>query len=269
MAQFAYIRVSTQAQSYDRQEYQLKEYFKKNGIDSKDIKIVEEKITSYTSFRERAIYPIIKKSNPGDIIYVCQLDRLGRTVEDIIQLVKFADSLDIELWSIKDGSRITYKTQTGKMMLTLLAMVAEMERELRAERCRAGMEAAKEELKKNGRRISRISGKEQTRFGRPADGIDKNTGKPYWDMSAVSEASGRAKQEAAIMWKEKSQAVKFAHRKRAEGWGIIQIAEELGKLYDEFAAMDGNSNPYSTPTGCKPTKGTVSKWCREMNPLAV
>lgn len=269
MARFAYIRVSTQAQSYDRQEYQLTEYFKKNGIDSKDIKIVEEKITSYTSFRERAIYPIIKKSNPGDIIYVCQLDRLGRTVEDIIQLVKFADHLDVELWSIKDGSRITYKTQTGKMMLTLLAMVAEMERELRAERCRAGMEAAKEEIRKSGRRISRISGKVQTRFGRPSDGIDPKTGKPYWDMTEACEAAAKAKQEAAILWREQSQAVRFTRRKRAEGWGITQIADELGKLYDENATTDDSSNPYATPTGCKPTKGTVSRWCREMNPLAV
>lgn len=267
MARYAYIRVSSSNQSYDRQEYQLTEYFNKNGINSTDIKIIEEKITSYTSFRQRAIYPIIKNAHPGDIIYVCQLDRLGRTVEDIIQLVKFADSLDVELWSIKDGSRITYKTQGGKMMLTLLAMVAEMERELRSERCRAGMEAAKEEIRKNGIRISRISGKEQTKFGRPADGIDKKTGKPYWDMSAASEASAKAKQDAAIIWREHSNAVKFVQRKKAEGWGILQITEELGKLFDEFASSD--ANPYGTPTGCKPTKGTVSKWCREMSQIVV
>lgn len=269
MARFAYIRVSTQAQSYDRQVYQLTEYFSKNGIDAKDIKIVEEKITSYTSFRERAVYPVLRNAQPGDIIYVCQLDRLGRTVEDIIQLVKFADGKDVELWSIKDGMQITYKTQTGKMMLTLLAMVAEMERELRAERCRAGMEAAKEELAENGRRISHISGREQTRFGRPADGIEPKTGKPFWNMSAANEASCRAKQDAAIIWRETSKAVAFASRRRAEGWGVVQITEELGRLYDEFASTDGSTNPYATPKGCKPSKGTVSKWCREMNPLAV
>lgn len=84
------------------------------------------------------------------------------------------------------------------------------------------------------------------------------------------EASARKRTDNAIIWRDESQAVKFAHRRRAEGWGIVQIAEELGKLFDENAPLypDGG-NPYGTPTGCKPTKGTVSKWCREMNPLAV
>lgn len=257
MKQIGYIRVSSEKQSYARQQHDLAEYFKRMSIDPANVEFVQEKITSYTTFKERAIYPILKKAQPGDIIYICQLDRLGRTVEDIIQLVKFADAQGVELQAIKEGQRITYNTTTGKMLLTLLAMVAEMERELRAERCQSGIEAAKEEIAKNGYRISRSSGKRQTRWG-------NNKG---CDMSAAVEASVHNRTNAAIGWRENSRAVKFVRRKRAEGWGIVQITEELGKLFDENASAGGGINPYGTPNGCKPQKGTVSRWCREMDML--
>lgn len=258
MALFAYIRVSSQKQSYDRQKLELDNYFNTHGISTHGIKYVQEKITSYTTFKERAIYPILKNGKPGDIVYVCQLDRLGRTVEDIIHLVKFADEKGIELQTA-DGFRVTYTTPQGKMMLTLLAMVAEMERELRAERCQSGTDAAIKELKENGFRISRVSGKVQTRWGN-AKGCD---------MSAANAASCQAKQDAAILWREQSKAISFVRRKKAEGWSVTQITEELGSLYDENHSSDPNSkNPYGTPKGCKPCKGTVSKWIREIGVIS-
>lgn len=112
------------------------------------------------------------------------------------------------------------------------------------------------------------TGRECSRLGRPADGMDEN-GKPYWDLSAANAASAAARTDAAISWRDSSQAVKFVRRKKAEGWGVVQITEELGKLYNEFASNESSTNPYATPNGCKPQKGTVSRWCREMNPIAI
>lgn len=126
----------------------------------------------------------------------------------------------------------------------------------------------RKKMQQNGERWVSKTGRECDRLGRPADGVDKN-GKPYWDVSAMVDAASAARQEAAILWREQSKAVIFVRRKKAEGWTLTQITDELGKLYDEFAATDGSANPYATPNGCKPSKGTVSKWCREMNPLAV
>lgn len=130
---------------------------------------------------------------------------------------------------------------------------------------RINTKVALEERKKlveQGQTWTSRSGRECSRLGRPADSIDEN-GKPYWDLSAANEASCIAKQEAAILWREQSKAYKRAQRKRTEGWSITQITADLSELYDE------DPQGYCTPNGCKPTKGTVSKWCREMNPLAV
>lgn len=157
---------------------------------------------------------------------------------------------------------------TDRTVLTIVFAIWERQ----AMQGRIKTQVALNELKKKEQRgeiwISK-SGRECYRLGRPADGIDKKTGKPYWDMSAASEASCKAKQDTAILWREQSKAVMFVRRKRAEGWGVVQITEELGKLYDEFASTESSTNPYATPNGCKPQKGTVSRWCREMNPIAI
>jgi len=117
--------------------------------------------------------------------------------------------------------------------------------------------------------------KRGVRLGRPADYVDEN-GKEHYDLSAANEASARARIERRILWIEQSSAVKFARRKRAENWTIADIVEELGALYDvEQAKIDASPddekrvNPYGTPSGCKSSKGTISKWLRESNPLLV
>ena len=265
MALYAYIRVSSEKQSYARQFYQFNEYFDRCGIDKDKVQFIEEKITTYTSFKQRAIYPILRNAKEGDIIFACQVDRFGRTVDDLIQLVDYADSREIELQALKESMRVTRKTPIGKMILTMMATAAEMERDNFAERRRYGIKAAISEIKENGGRISRVSGKTQSRWGNA-----KGTDETKRIMAIAREASCQAKVDAMIAWREESKAVKFALRKRAEGWGVTQITEELGQLYDDNTPKDSDGvNPYATPNGYKPSKGTVSKWLREANPLVL
>lgn len=85
-----------------------------------------------------------------------------------------------------------------------------------------------------------------------------------------------AKVNKAVDFLEKSSAVKFARRKRAENLPIIEITAELGQLYDDeqekIDALPDKKrypNPYGTPTGCKPSKGTISRWLSKANPLVL
>lgn len=133
---------------------------------------------------------------------------------------------------------------------------------------RVALEERKKMQEKGQTWISK-TGRECDRLGRPADGIDEQ-GKPYWDVSAMVEAAAQKRSEAAILWMEGSKAVERARAKRAAGWKIDDIVRDLGELYDQNIPADPkHKNPYGTANGCKPTKGTVSKWCREMNPIAV
>lgn len=252
MKKTAYIRVSTEKQNFDRQVYTFKEYFHANGIDPDQVEYVSEKITSHTTFKERRIYKVIQQSQPGDIIYACQLDRFGRSVQDVLDLVDFAMEKGVELVTL-DGHKIENRTPMGKMMLTMLAAFAEMERSLRSERCQAGFEAMKEELRVNGYRISRRSGKIQTRIGN-AKGVD---------MSAAQEVAAQQKTDAKLAWKEESIAYKWVMQKIAAGVPRTQIIEEFNHLHDLQPEI------FCTRTGKKLTKGLLSHWVSHASELAV
>ena len=114
--------------------------------------------------------------------------------------------------------------------------------------------------------ISR-AGNLTTKLGRPADGVNEK-GEEYWDLSQAHDAASMAHKEARIEFAETSQAVRFAVRKRAEGWRLTEIVEELGKLFDENA-NNKTDNPYGTRKGCRPTKGVVSRWLSEANEIAI
>lgn len=252
MARICYIRVSTQSQTYDRQMGDFNKYFDRMGMSWDGVEIVSEKITSHTRFTERAIYPTLKKASEGDIIYVCQLDRLGRTMVDILELVDYAVKRGVILLTIDNGYQLENKTAMGKLYLGMVSAMAEAERELRAERCQAGMDAALEEIKRNGYRTTK-RGTIQTRWGN-AKGCD---------MSAANEASCRAKQDAMILWREQSKGYKWVQAQVMKGKTRALILEEFNELHET------DPENYSTREGKPLSKGVLSKWCREMNPLAV
>lgn len=257
MALYAYIRVSSEKQSYDRQLYQLNEYFDRCGVDKDKVQFIEEKITSYTSFRQRAIYPVLKSAKEGDMVYACQVDRFGRTVEDLIQLVDYADERGVELQSLKESMRVTRKTPIGKMILTMMATAAEMERDNFAERRQYGIKAAKEEIAKNGYRISRISGRTQTKWGNA-----KGTEQTAKIMETAREAAAIMRAEAKMKWKQDSVAYKWVMEKHACGWARNMIIEEFNKLHGLQPTV------FCTREGKPMSKGILSKWINEANPLA-
>ncbi|MCM1142415.1 MAG: recombinase family protein [Muribaculum sp.] len=149
---------------------------------------------------------------------------------------------------------------TDRTVLTMVFAMWERQAMMGRINTRIALEERKKQLRENGSFISK-SGNICTHLGRPA--LIDDDGNEYYDMSAAVEAASRLRSDNAIAWREQSKAVKFALRKRAEGWGVLQIADELGKLYEDSPEV------YCTPKGCKPSKGTISKWLRESNPLAV
>lgn len=257
MARYAYIRVSTQQQSYERQEYKLKGYFNRERIDTTDIIYISEKITSRTEFTERKIYPILAKGKSGDIVYVASLDRLGRTQLDILSLVRYAVDKGITLLTVDNGQRLENKTPMGKLYLSLVSAFAESERELITERVQEGVTAARDEIARNGVRTTR-KGTVQTRWGNA-----KGTKKTKHIMAIANEASCIAKQEASIQWREQSRGYNWVRAQLAKGKSRKLILEE----FNEMHTLDPEN--YSTREGKPLSKGVLSKWCREMNPLAV
>lgn len=134
-----YARVSTTAQNLDIQI----ETLNKTGCE----KIYTEK---ESGVKER---PVLKELlsfiRGGDTLVVYKLDRLGRSVRELLAMVDDLREKEISLVAIQDSIDAT--TPSGKMMLQMMAILVEYERNLIIERCQTGRKVAMAAGKKMGR----------------------------------------------------------------------------------------------------------------------
>jgi len=92
---------------------------------------------------------MLDMARPGDVIVVWRLDRLGRSLKQLIETVTMLGSRGIELRSLKESIDTT--TPTGKLMFHIVAAMAEFERDVISERTQAGLEAARARGRRGGR----------------------------------------------------------------------------------------------------------------------
>ena len=92
----------------------------------------------------------MKTYSKGDIVVVYKLDRLGRSLKHLLEIVELLNSKEFGLQSLHDCIDTT--TPQGRLFFNISASFAEFERDLIRERTKAGLEAARERGKKGGRR---------------------------------------------------------------------------------------------------------------------
>jgi DNA invertase Pin-like site-specific DNA recombinase len=138
--QFGYGRVSTLAQDTALQE----DAFKRAGVE----RIVTEKWSSVGA--RPALMKLLLQLRPGDCVTVYKLDRLGRSLQDLLQLLDRIDAAGAQFRSLTEP--IDTRTAAGKLMYSILGAVAEFEKSLIGERVRAGQVAAYRRGVKFGRR---------------------------------------------------------------------------------------------------------------------
>jgi DNA invertase Pin-like site-specific DNA recombinase len=93
---------------------------------------------------------------PGDTLLVWKLDRLGRSLAHLVQTVSDLGDRGINFRSLSDP--IDTESAGGRLVLHMMAALAEFERSLNTERTRAGLAAAKRRGRKLGRRRSLTHG---------------------------------------------------------------------------------------------------------------
>lgn len=91
----------------------------------------------------------LSHSRKGDVFVVWKLDRLGRTVGQLVEFVRNLREQGVEFRSLTDGIDTT--TPAGRFFFHMMAALAEMERDLVRERTIAGLAAARARGKQGGR----------------------------------------------------------------------------------------------------------------------
>lgn len=136
-----YARVSTGDQNLDLQ---------KNALVRAECEQIFEDTASGKNSRRPGLRRAIRRLKPGDSLVVWKLDRLGRSVRDLITLVSELQDKGIHFRSLTDS--IDTSTPAGRFFFQVMSALAEMERELIVERTRAGLAAAREHGRVGGRR---------------------------------------------------------------------------------------------------------------------
>lgn len=147
MAVFGYGRVSTTAQHTSNQRLELESagfkidyWFSDTGISGKTCAAQRPEFSA-----------LLNKIRDGETLVVSKLDRLGRDAVDVLQTVRALATRNIQVIVLQLG-KIDLASVAGKLLLTMLVAVAEMERDLLVERTQAGLQRARAQGKRLGRR---------------------------------------------------------------------------------------------------------------------
>lgn len=146
MAVIGYTRVSTKEQTVENQRreikaagYQVALWFADEGISGK-----------VPALQRPQFAKMLEGIRDGETLVVTKLDRLGRDAQDVGATIKMLAARGIEIVVLQLG-KVDLTSAAGKLMLTMLAAVAEMERDLLVERTQSGLERAKAQGKVLGR----------------------------------------------------------------------------------------------------------------------
>jgi len=142
-----YARVSTSEQNLDLQLAALQAA----GCS----RIYTDQGISGADFERPGLTAALDELRPGDMLVVWRLDRLGRSLIDLIRLVTDLGVRQVEFRSLSEA--IDTSSSGGRLLFHLLAAMAEFERSLISERTRAGMAAARARGRRIGRRPAMTS----------------------------------------------------------------------------------------------------------------
>lgn len=140
-----YVRVSTIEQHEDRQLVTMEKY--------KVEKIFQEKISAKDTNRPQ-LKAMLDFAREGDTIVVHDFSRLARSTKDLLEIVDYLNSKNINIISQKEN--LDSSTPTGKLMLTMIGAINEFERTNLLERQREGIAIAKQKGVYKGRKSIKI-----------------------------------------------------------------------------------------------------------------
>ncbi|MDV2978585.1 UNVERIFIED_CONTAM: recombinase family protein [Actinomycetes bacterium ARC8] len=147
MRHLGYTRVSTSSQDAALQLDALAAA----GVQKRDV-FADVTSGSRSAIERPGMKKLLEYAQSGDTVVVWRVDRLGRSLIDVLNTVNLLRERGVNVRSISDG--IDPATSTGRMMLNMLASLAEYERELIVERVNAGIAAARQSGTRFGRPVS-------------------------------------------------------------------------------------------------------------------
>jgi putative DNA-invertase from lambdoid prophage Rac len=183
MATFGYGRVSTKEQTTENQRREIEAAGYAVGV---AFWYADEGVLGKVSALQRPQFAkMLGQIRDGETLVVTKLDRLGRDAHDVGATIRMLAGRRIEVIVLQLG-KLDLTSAAGKLMLTMLAAVTEMERDLLVERTQSGLARAKAEGKTLGRPVSTTIDQRVAMMKRHQDGESISALAKAYEISRAS-----------------------------------------------------------------------------------
>ncbi|MDH5682026.1 MAG: recombinase family protein [Spirochaetota bacterium] len=111
---YAYIRVSTDKQSVENQEYEILRF-----ADTKEMRVnewIKETVSGTKNHRDRKLGEVIERLKKGDIMIVSEISRLGRSLMEVMGILNVLMEKGVQVYSVKEKYEPGKKEQIKKLL---------------------------------------------------------------------------------------------------------------------------------------------------------
>lgn len=181
MKVYCYLRVSTDSQDVQSQRIGIEEFCKAKGFVDMEW-VSDEGVSGAKDPSKRLLGKLLKKAEKGDAIVAAEISRIGRKLDMILNVIKDCTERGIKIYTVKDRY-ILEDTIQSKVLVTVMGLAAEIERDLLRQRTKEGLRRAVARGVTLGRPIGKKSA--ETKLSKKSDDVERLLGRGLSKSSAA------------------------------------------------------------------------------------
>ena len=137
---YCYLRVSSDSQDVESQKIGIVEFLKKRELEAGEW-VADEGVSGAVDWRKRKLGKIIQKAKPGDVLVFSEISRIARRLVLVLEVIKECTERGVKIYTVKDRY-VLEDTIQSKVLVTVMGLAAEIERDLLRQRTKEGLKRA-------------------------------------------------------------------------------------------------------------------------------